>query len=180
MRIKYWRRSKSPAIRAGLIFDDRGNPMNPGHANNNAVRYRYYTSQAVLQNRKAEARFGSPRLGSGCRKRNLQISPANGGANEEVSDRDLIRQHFERIVIHLSWIAISLRPGRARNGTATAAARQRHPLLGSRGPRSAARGAFELRRAGPRGHGGLGGAPLAALPETASRVPAEIANSICR
>ena len=39
----------------GLIFDDRGNPMSPSHANKKGVRYRYYVSQAILQNRKSEA-----------------------------------------------------------------------------------------------------------------------------
>ncbi len=38
-----------------MIFDDRGNPMSPSHANKNGVRYRYYVSQALLQHRKAEA-----------------------------------------------------------------------------------------------------------------------------
>ena len=47
-------RSSSPSMLAGLIFDDRGNPMSPSHANKKGVRYRYYVSQALLQNRKAE------------------------------------------------------------------------------------------------------------------------------
>src|SRR3984893_19173332 len=48
-------RSGSPSILAGLILDDRGNPMSPRHANKKGVRYRYYVSQAILQNRKSEA-----------------------------------------------------------------------------------------------------------------------------
>ena len=43
--------SRSPSILAGLIFDDRGNPMSPSHANKKGVRYRYYVSQALLQSR---------------------------------------------------------------------------------------------------------------------------------
>ena len=39
----------------GLIFDDRGHPMSPSHANKKGVRYRYYVSHALLQNRKANA-----------------------------------------------------------------------------------------------------------------------------
>jgi site-specific DNA recombinase len=34
-------RSRSPAILAGLIFDDCGNPMSPSHANKKGVRYRF-------------------------------------------------------------------------------------------------------------------------------------------
>jgi site-specific DNA recombinase len=48
-------RSRPPSILAGLIFDDRGNPMSPSHANKKGVRYRYYVSQALLQSRKTEA-----------------------------------------------------------------------------------------------------------------------------
>ena len=39
---------------AGRLFDDRGNRMSPTHANNRGVRYRYYVSHAILQNRKAD------------------------------------------------------------------------------------------------------------------------------
>jgi site-specific DNA recombinase len=57
-------RSRSPSILAGLIFDDRGNPMSPSHANKKGVRYRYYVSQALLQSRKTEtgsiARVSAP------------------------------------------------------------------------------------------------------------------------
>src|SRR6201982_3332598 len=45
----------SAAILAGRLFDDRGYRMSPTHANKNGVRYRYYVSHALLQNRKAEA-----------------------------------------------------------------------------------------------------------------------------
>ena len=44
-------RSTSSAILTGLIFDDRGNRMTPSHANKRGVRYRYYTSQALIQGR---------------------------------------------------------------------------------------------------------------------------------
>ena len=49
------RQSRSPSFLSGLLFDDRGNLMSPSHANKKGVRYRYYVSQAVLQNRKDEA-----------------------------------------------------------------------------------------------------------------------------
>src|SRR6185369_12625803 len=41
----------SPALLSGRIFDDRGNRMSPSHTNKGGARYRYYVSQAVLQNR---------------------------------------------------------------------------------------------------------------------------------
>jgi hypothetical protein len=43
------------ALLAGRLFDDRGNRMSPAHANKKGVRYRYYVSQALLQNRKGES-----------------------------------------------------------------------------------------------------------------------------
>jgi site-specific DNA recombinase len=46
---------RSAAILSGRLFDDRGNRMSPRHANKQGVRYRYYVSHAILQNRKTEA-----------------------------------------------------------------------------------------------------------------------------
>src|SRR5215472_11285533 len=45
----------SAALLAGYLYDERGNRMSPTHANKKGARYRYYVSQALLQNRKAEA-----------------------------------------------------------------------------------------------------------------------------
>ncbi|HKN44057.1 MAG TPA: hypothetical protein VJW23_09045, partial [Propionibacteriaceae bacterium] len=44
----------SPAILTGRIFDDRGNRMSPSHTNKLGVRYRYYVSHAILQQRRSE------------------------------------------------------------------------------------------------------------------------------
>ena len=49
------RRARSPALLTGWIFDDRNNPISPSHANKQGVRYRYYVSQALLQNHKSES-----------------------------------------------------------------------------------------------------------------------------
>jgi site-specific DNA recombinase len=41
---------------AGLLHDDRGNLMSPSHTKkSNGRRYRYYVSQALLQNDRARA-----------------------------------------------------------------------------------------------------------------------------
>jgi hypothetical protein len=52
----------------GLLYDDRGHRMSPSHANKKGVRYRYYVSQALLQNRKDEAgsivRIAAPEIES--------------------------------------------------------------------------------------------------------------------
>ena len=41
--------AKDPSLLAGLIFDDKQNPMSPTHTRKHNRRYRYYISQAVLQ-----------------------------------------------------------------------------------------------------------------------------------
>ena len=50
-RSKARRRSKAkaPSLLAGLLYDNRGNPMSPTHATKGDKRYRYYISQAVLK-----------------------------------------------------------------------------------------------------------------------------------
>ena len=48
------RRRASAALLCGRLYDDRGNHMSPSHSNKGGVRYRYYVSQALLQNRKAD------------------------------------------------------------------------------------------------------------------------------
>jgi DNA invertase Pin-like site-specific DNA recombinase len=42
--------AKDPSLLAGLVFDDRGNRLTPIHTIRRGIRYRYYVSQAVLQN----------------------------------------------------------------------------------------------------------------------------------
>jgi site-specific DNA recombinase len=54
-------RCESTSLFKGLVYDDAGNRMSPAHANKDGCRYRYYVSQALLQQRKEDA--GSlPRL----------------------------------------------------------------------------------------------------------------------
>lgn len=42
-------KSKDPSLLAGLIYDDKNNPMSPTHTRKDNRRYRYYISQAALQ-----------------------------------------------------------------------------------------------------------------------------------
>jgi len=51
------RRTKSGALLAGKIFDDKGNAMSPSYTVKNGVRYRFYVSSAVLRGRKSVAGF---------------------------------------------------------------------------------------------------------------------------
>jgi DNA invertase Pin-like site-specific DNA recombinase len=95
----------SPAILTGRIFDDRGNRMSPTHSNKLGVRYRYYVSHAILQQRKAEAgsiaRVPAPEIETlvldGVRER-----LASSGAAEHpiaIADRDLIERHIDSVIV---------------------------------------------------------------------------------
>ena len=41
--------AENPSLLAGLIFDARGQPLTPTHANKQGKRYRYYVSNALLK-----------------------------------------------------------------------------------------------------------------------------------
>lgn len=49
---KHGLRAKHPSLLAGLLFDDKDNAMSPSHAVKNKKRYRYYVSQAIIQNKR--------------------------------------------------------------------------------------------------------------------------------
>jgi DNA invertase Pin-like site-specific DNA recombinase len=51
-------RKVAPSILAGLVFDAEGNRFTPTHAVKNGRRYRYYTSQAVIQKQKKSSYLG--------------------------------------------------------------------------------------------------------------------------
>jgi DNA invertase Pin-like site-specific DNA recombinase len=105
-------RSRSPSILLGKIFDDRGNPMSPSHANKKGVRYRYYVSHALLQRRKDEAgsvsRIAAPDVEAiVCSAVRKHLSTTD--AIDHTIDRKLIEAHLKRIVISGSSIQIALR-----------------------------------------------------------------------
>jgi site-specific DNA recombinase len=95
----------SAAIPAGRLYDDRGNRMSPTHANKKGVRYRHYVSQALLQNRKAEAgsiaRVPAPEIESlvcdGVRRQRAAVEEAEPAA--ALADRELIERHVTRVLV---------------------------------------------------------------------------------
>src|SRR5262249_50282203 len=87
------------------LYDDRDNRMSPTHANKKGVRYRYYVSQALLQNRRVEAgsiaRVPAPEVESlvcdGVRRQLAAIGraePANS-----LTDRGLIERYVPRVPV---------------------------------------------------------------------------------
>jgi site-specific DNA recombinase len=129
-RERHVRVAQSPAILMGRIFDDRGNRMTPSHSNKAGVRYRYYVSHALLQRRNDEAgavaRVPATQVEAiivEAVRRNLQqMAPTETG---DVSDREMIDRHVERVVITPKSIDIQLREfsaGKSTEGGPPAAA----------------------------------------------------------
>jgi site-specific DNA recombinase len=151
------RRSRSPSFLSGLLFDDHGNLMSPSHANKKGVRYRYYVSQAMLQNRKDEAgsiaRVAAPDIEelviAALRHQigdvNRQVLPVPTSPPPELSDRDLVALQVERIVLRSRYIDMTLRGGVSPEGQGAAEVRWRRPRFICRGLRPALR----LERASP-------------------------------
>jgi hypothetical protein len=110
------RRKGSAAILTGRIFDDRGNRMSPTHSNKLGVRYRYYVSHAILQNRKAEAgrttRVPAPEIETlvldGVRKH--LSSAGDAEYPTAIADRDLIERHVDSVIIKAQALEVRLVP----------------------------------------------------------------------
>src|SRR5436853_6951126 len=104
----------SPAILSGRLFDTRGNRMSPTHANKRGARYRYYVSQAVLQNK-------PPPLGLVSRVPAAEIealvvaalrsylNARCGGERLPDNDRDLLERHLERVTLTPNHLELRLR-----------------------------------------------------------------------
>jgi len=114
------RRRGAAAVLTGRIFDDRGNRMSPSHSNKLGVRYRYYVSQAILQQRKAEAgsvaRVPAAEIETlvldGIRKHLASIGEAEHPT--AMADRDLIERHVERVIVKPEALEVRLvRPAEA-------------------------------------------------------------------
>jgi hypothetical protein len=93
----------------GLIFDDRGNPMSPSHANKKGVRYRYYVSHALLQNRKGDAgsiaRVSAPDVEALVCETLRRKEPSDS----KIPDRELLQRHVERVTVRPKELEITLR-----------------------------------------------------------------------
>ena len=110
-------------VAPGLIFDDRGNPMSSSHANKKGVRYRYYVSQALLQNRKAKAgsisRVSAPDVEALVAKavtEALRNNQEMAQTCDVAPDRDLISRRVERVIVRLKELEIMLRSVEADTG----------------------------------------------------------------
>jgi hypothetical protein len=111
------RLKSSPAVLTGRIFDECDNRMSPTHANKLGVRYRYYVSHALIQNRKAEAggvaRIPAPEIEALVLEGIRKHLAATAETPTAVADRDLIERHVERIIVKPQAVEVRLLPSGA-------------------------------------------------------------------
>ena len=104
----------SPAILAGRLFDDRGNRMSPSHTNKLGVRYRYYISHAILQQRRCDVGSVGRVPAAEIEKLVLEAirkRPTSAGEAESVcalADRDLIGQRLHSATVKPGGIEVRL------------------------------------------------------------------------
>jgi hypothetical protein len=103
----------SAAILTGRIFDDRGNRMSPTHSNKHGVRYRYYVSHALLQNRNVAAgsvaRVPAPEI-EALVLDGVRQHFASDAADPAMTDRDLIERHIGSVIVKPQALEVRLVP----------------------------------------------------------------------
>ena len=90
--------------------------MSPTHANKRGVRYRYYVSHAILQNRKAEAgsiaRVPAPEIETlvcDSVRRHLAAMDA-AEPQTALADRELVQRHVARVIVKPQALDVWLIP----------------------------------------------------------------------
>ena len=105
------KRATSPSLLVGRFFDDRGNPMTPTHANKKGVRYRYYTSHALIQGRKVAAgsvaRVSAPEVE---RSVIAAVRSTRTLSNwSDLTDSQLVQTHVARITVFEGRLEVALK-----------------------------------------------------------------------
>ena len=102
------RLATSSALLVGRLYDDRGNRLTPSHTNKRGLRYRYYVSQAVLQNRKSAAgsvtRIAAPDLEEAI----AGALRSTIGSLPELSDQELVDAHVRSVVVGAGMVTLEI------------------------------------------------------------------------
>jgi site-specific DNA recombinase len=109
-------RSKTEATLTGLLFDDAGNRMSPSHTRKGGVRYRYYTSLALLQSRKGQAASITRVPAVDIEATVAEAVRAHLNLGAKIGSIDLIKAHVARVEVRPQQLMIRLRkpkPGQA-------------------------------------------------------------------
>lgn len=101
-------RTKSEALLAGRIFDDRGNRMTPSYARKGGTKYRYYLSSALLQG--AAEHAGSVRRVPAAEVEALVVRSVRQHLEPlgPIDDRSLTNIHIERVEVRPKQLVIRL------------------------------------------------------------------------
>lgn len=106
-------RSKSEALLAGRIYDDRGNRMSPSYARKGSIKYRYYLSAALADGRSEEvgnvARAPAPEI------ERLVIQEVTKRLSlPALDERCLVEAYVGRIDVHADRLTVSLSSAAAK------------------------------------------------------------------
>lgn len=101
----------SPALLTSRLFDDKGNRMSPSHTNKLGVRYRYYVSHAILQQRRDAV--GSVGRVPAAEIEKLVLDAvrrraSEAGGTSAVADRDLIEQRIHSVTVKPRGLEVRL------------------------------------------------------------------------
>ena len=107
-------RTKSEALLAGRLFDDRGNRMTPSHVRKGGLKYRYYLSSALLQG--AAERAGSVPRVPAAEVEALVVRSVREHLRllQPFDDRSLADTHIKRVEVRSERLVIQL--ARASDG----------------------------------------------------------------
>jgi site-specific DNA recombinase len=117
------RRGRGAAISSrsslsGLLYDDRGNAMSPTYTKKrDGRRYRYYVSQALLQNDRARAGTVSrvpaktieQLLNDEVARRSASVPHERKEGRQPAEDRSFLQEAVDRAVVSKDWVEITLR-----------------------------------------------------------------------
>ena len=102
------RLASSAALLTGLITDERGNRLTPSHTNKRGQRYRYYVSQAVLQNNKAAVgmvtRIAAPDLEAAV----VAAVRSHLGSDASATGRELVEGHVRSVMVTAGRLVIEV------------------------------------------------------------------------
>lgn len=98
----------SPALLAGLVFDDRGNNMRSTYTAKKGARYQFYVSVTTLQGRRQNS--GSVSRVSAPDVEKAVLSAIRSGETAACDDTALIAEYVQRIEVCKDRLTVSLKP----------------------------------------------------------------------
>jgi DNA invertase Pin-like site-specific DNA recombinase len=101
-------RTKSEALLAGRLFDDRGHRMSPSHARKGTIKYRYYISSALVQGQAQQAGSVSRVPAAEIEALVARSLRNHLGQDTESDDAALIHQNVTRIEVRSDRLIIEL------------------------------------------------------------------------